>query len=62
MANLSKTQKTKLAKCQTKSGQIRYLKTIGFTRSEIKNQVGVIYQFVNNVWNQPIPKNPVDKI
>lgn len=62
MSNISKAQKAKLAKCQTTSGRIRYLKHIGWTRSEIKNELKIIYQFVNNVWNQAVPKNPVDKI
>ena len=58
---LSKAQGTKYATMTTKSGQIRYLHSLGWSRSEIKDKVGVIYQFVRNVLKMSV-KNPVDKI
>lgn len=58
---LSKVQKTKLSTMTTKSGKIRYLRSLGWSRSQIKDEVGVIYQFVRNVLEMKV-KNPVDKI
>ena len=58
---LSKVQATKLSSMTTKSGKIRYLHSLGWSRSEIKDKVGVIYQFVRGVLNTSV-KNPVDKI
>ena len=58
---LSKSQKTKLDTMTTKSGEIRYLNSLGWSRSEIKNHLGIIYQFVRNVLLTKV-KTPVDKI
>ncbi len=58
---LSKAQKTKLATMTTTSGRIRYLNSLGWSRSEIKDELKIIYQFVRNVLKMSV-KNPVDKI
>ena len=58
---LSTSQKTKLSTMTTKSGKIRYLNSLGWSRSEIKNELGIIYQFVRNVLLTKV-KTPVDKI
>lgn len=53
--NLSKTQKAAFAKLPSKSAQIRYLTALSdptWTRRQIADKVGVIYQFVYNVQNQ----------
>lgn len=58
---LSKAQESTFAKMTTKSGKIRYLISQEWTRREIADKVGVIYQFVRNV-ELSVVKNPVDKI
>lgn len=57
---LSTSQKTTLSKMTTVSGRIRYLNSLGWSRSEIKNELGIIYQFVRNVLLTKV-KTPVDK-
>ena len=55
-----KTTSTKLTKSQTKkygtlpskSAKIRFLTDLGWTRRQIADKVGIIYQFVYNVQNQ----------
>ncbi len=39
-------------KLETKSARIRFLTNLGWTRRQIADKVGVIYQFVYNVQNQ----------
>ena len=58
---LNKSQVAKLSLMTTKSGKIRYLNSLGWSRSEIKNHLGIIYQHVRNVLEMSV-KNPVDKI
>lgn len=58
---LSKAQETTYDKLTTKSGRIRYLTSMGWSRSQIKDKVGVIYQFVRNVQLMKV-KSPVDKV
>lgn len=58
---LNKSQVDYLSNCTTKSGRIRYLLSIGWSRSQVAKEVGVIYQFVRNV-ELSVVKNPVDKI
>lgn len=50
--SLSKAQKTNFDKLPSKSAKIRYLTGLDWTRRQIADQVGVIYQFVYNVQNQ----------
>lgn len=57
---LNKSQSTTLARMTTKSGKIRYLLSLNWTRSQVAKKVGVIYQFVRNVELSPV-KTPVDK-
>ena len=57
---LSKGQANTYDKMTTKSGRIRYLTSLGWSRSQIKDKVGVIYQFVRNVQKMSV-KDPVDK-
>lgn len=47
-------------KLTTKSGQFRYLESIGMSRADISRFTGAIYQHVRNVLEQNV-KNPVDK-
>lgn len=58
MNTLNKTQSTKLNSFNHTSTKIRYLNSLGFTNSEIKNELKIIYQFVYNVLNNKLPKNP----
>jgi len=54
--NLSKAQNAEFAKLPSKSAKIRYLTAITkpetWSRRQIADKVGVIYQFVYNVQNQ----------
>lgn len=49
--------KEQLATMSTKSEKIRFLDSKGYTRSDIKNELGIIYQHVRNVLEMPV-KNP----
>ncbi len=51
MNKLNKSQKSKLNSFQTTSGKIRYLHYLGWSNSEIKNELKIIYQFVRGVLN-----------
>ena len=46
---LSKAQGTTYASLDNKSKRIRYLLSLGWTRSEIKNKMKILYQHVRNV-------------
>lgn len=59
MTKLNKAQKTKLDSFSTTSAKIRYLHSLEWTRSEIKDQLGIRYQHVRNVLITPV-KNPKD--
>ena len=54
MTKLSKAQNTAYGKLPTKSARIRYLTALEWTRREIADKVGVIYQHVRNVQITPI--------
>ena len=54
--NLTKSQSTKLRKFKTTSGKIRYLHSLDWTRSEIKDKLKIRYQWVRNVLVTPITK------
>lgn len=45
-----------LSHLTTMSSKIRYLDSLGFTRSEIKNKLNIRYQWVRNVLITPIKK------
>lgn len=57
MNKLNKTQVSKLNSFQTTSAKIRYLNYLGWSNSEIKNELKIIYQFVRNVLKMDV-KNP----
>ena len=61
MATLTKAQRSKLDSFETKSAKIRYLDSKGYTRSQIKDELKIIYQFVRNVLEMKV-KNPKEKI
>ncbi len=48
-AKLTSAQTKALNKLETKSAKIRYLTSLDWTRRQIADKVGVIYQFVRNV-------------
>ncbi len=54
---LNKSQASALARTTTKSASIRYLLALGWTRRQVADKVGVIYQFVRNVEMTKV-KNP----
>ncbi len=54
---LSKAQLAAFGRCTTKSASIRYLLALGWTRRQVADKVGVIYQFVRNVEMTKV-KNP----
>ncbi len=63
---ISKAQVRKLSTMSTKSGKIRYLNSIGFSRGQIQkyltdNGFPTIYQHVRNVLITPV-QNPKDNI
>jgi len=60
MNKLNKTQKVKLNSFNKTSTKIRYLTKLGWNRSEIKNELKILYQHVRNVQITPI-KNPSEK-
>ncbi len=49
---LTKYQNTAYGKLPSKSAKIRFLTNLGWTRRQIADKVGIIYQFVYNVQNQ----------
>ena len=51
---LSKSESSKLAKLPTTSARIRYLTSLEWTRSQIKDKLGILYQHVRNVQITPI--------
>ena len=57
MNKLTKTQSTKLQSFKYTSTKIRYLNSLGYTQSQIKNELKIIYQFVNNILKSNV-KNP----
>ncbi len=57
MNKLNKVQIKKLNSFQYTSTKIRYLHSLNFTPSEIKNELHIIYQFVNNILKVKV-KNP----
>lgn len=61
MNTLTKNQSTKLNSFKHTVTKIRYLKSLGFENSEIKNELNIIYQFVYNVVTNKMPKNPKEK-
>lgn len=58
MKTLNKKESTKLNSFKHTSTKIRYLHSLDFNNSEIKNELKIIYQFVYNVLNNKVPKNP----
>ena len=51
-SQLNKSQQSKLSGLPSKSAKIRYLTSLSWTRRQIADKVGVIYQFVYNVQHQ----------
>ncbi len=49
---LSKSQRTALDALPSKSAKIRYLTSQDWTRRQIADELGIIYQYVWNVQNQ----------
>ncbi len=49
---ISPAQTKAYGKLPSKSAKIRFLTNLGWTRRQIADKVGVIYQFVYNVQNQ----------
>ena len=60
MNKLNKSQKTKLDSFSKTSTKIRYLTKLNWSRSEIKNELKILYQHVRNVQITPI-QNPTEK-
>ncbi len=58
-AKLNKAQSKKLNGLPTTSAKIRYLTSLDWTRSEIKDQLGILYQHVRNVQITPITNQRV---
>ncbi len=54
---LSSAQTKKLSSYSYKSSKIRFLNSLGWTKSEIAKELGIIYQHVRNVLNTPV-KSP----
>lgn len=54
---LSKAQASKLGSLPTTSAKIRYLTSLDWSRSEIRDELGILYQHVRNVQITPV-KNP----
>lgn len=57
MKKLNKSQRFNLESFSTKSAKIRYLNSMDWTRSEIRDELQILYQHVRNVLITPI-KNP----
>ncbi len=53
-AKLNAAQSKKLAGLPTTSARIRYLTSLDWTRSQIKDKLGILYQHVRNVQITPI--------
>ena len=53
-SKLTKAQAGAYAKLDSKSARIRYLTAQGWSRREIADRVGVIYQFVYNVQSRAL--------
>lgn len=51
---LTKSQTSKLNGLPTTSARIRYLTSLDWSRSEIKDQLGILYQHVRNVQITPV--------
>lgn len=54
---ITSTQKKKIESMKTTSSKIRYLNSLGLSRSEISKYLQIRYQHVRNVLITPI-KNP----
>lgn len=54
---LTKSQTSHLNNLSTTSSKIRYLTGLGWKRSEIRDELGILYQHVRNVQITPV-KNP----
>jgi hypothetical protein len=52
-----KKDKYDLSKFKTKSEKIRYLDSIGLSRSEIAKELKIIYQHVRNVLEMPLKRD-----
>ena len=61
MNKLNKVQNTKLNSFKYTSSKIRYLHSLGWSTSEIKTELKIIYQFARNVLNQNV-KTPKESI
>ncbi len=51
---MNKSQKAKVNKLPTTSAKIRYLDSLGMSRSEIKDTLKIRYQHVRNVLITPV--------
>ena len=60
MNKLSTAQNTKLDSFKHRSTKIRFLLSLKWTRSEIRDKLGCLYQHVRNVEVTPV-KNPIEK-
>ena len=56
---LNKSQRTKLAGLPTTSARIRYLTSLDWTRSQIKDELHILYQHVRNVQITPVKNQRV---
>lgn len=54
MTDLNKAEQSKLDKFGTKSGKIRYLTVLGWTRGQIAKYLNIRYQHVRNVLITPV--------
>ncbi len=54
MKTMTKAQKTSQSKLTTVSANIRFLSSLGYTRSEIAKMTGKRYQHVRNVLITPL--------
>ena len=54
MNKLNQNQNTKLQSFKYTSTKIRYLHSLGFSTSEIKNELKIIYQFARNILNNKV--------
>ncbi len=57
MSKLTKTQSSKLDSFKYTSTKIRYLHSLGWSTSDIKNKLNIIYQFARNIINSNV-KDP----
>ncbi len=56
---LNKSQQSKLSGLPTTSARIRYLTSLNWTRSQIKDKLGILYQHVRNVQITPVKNQRV---